>query len=267
MNHQNDNDNVILVDDQRPLVIITLNRPHKLNALTKPMWEKLGKVMTELAKDRSIRCIIIRGAGEKSFSPGNDISEFKNVRSNSLQAKEYGQTMRAVFDAFHACPIPIVAMIHGICVGGGLEIASLCDIRVCGKSSRFGAPIRQLGLTMGHMELSHLLQLVGQATALELLLEGRIYDAADAKQKGIVNHIVDDSLVTEEAMKIAQNIAQSSPLVARWHKQFIKQLLENPLATIPETILDEAYRCYDTDDFKIGVESFLAKQKPQFTGK
>src|SRR3989337_813808 len=140
---------VILVDRDADIATVTLNRPEKLNALTKPMWKRLGEVMRELSADDSLRCIVIRGAGDKSFAPGNDISEFADARSNSAQAKAYGEIHHAALSALHECRHPTVALIKGICVGGGLEIAVLCDLRVCGASSRFGIPINRLGLLAG----------------------------------------------------------------------------------------------------------------------
>ncbi|MGI9301443.1 MAG: enoyl-CoA hydratase/isomerase family protein, partial [Gammaproteobacteria bacterium] len=156
------------------ITTVVLNRPHKLNALNKSMWRRLGEVIEALAADDSLRCLVLRGAGEKSFSPGNDISEFESERSNSQQARAYGEIMHGTLGALKACRHPIVAMIKGVCVGGGLEIAGTCDLRICGASSRFGAPIKNLGLVMAYPEIHSLVDLVGVAVAREILLEGRV---------------------------------------------------------------------------------------------
>ena len=145
-------DTILLLRDGA-IATVVLNRPEKLNALTKPMWQRLGEVFDELSADDAIRCIVIRGAGTKSFAPGNDISEFENERSNVEQARAYGRIMHRTIDSIANCRHPVVAMIHGICVGGGLEIAGLADIRICGESSRFGAPIKNLGLVMAYGEI------------------------------------------------------------------------------------------------------------------
>ena len=134
-------DTVLVDRDGDGIVTVTFNRPHKLNAFTKPMWGRMGDVFRELGADESVRCVVIRGAGERAFGPGNDISEFKTDRSNARQAKQYGLLMHGTIQALKSMPHPTIAMIHGICVGGGLEIAGLCNIRICGESSRFGAPI------------------------------------------------------------------------------------------------------------------------------
>ena len=163
------------------------------------------------------------------------------------------------------CRHPTVALIEGICVGGGLEIAALCDLRICGESSRFGVPINKLGLVMAHAELAPLLRLVGRATTLEILLEGRIFGAAEALQKRLVNRVVADADVAGEAYATARRIAAGAPLTARWHKQFLRQLESG--ATLSEAERDEAYRCYDTEDFRAGSRSFLDKSAPEFFGR
>jgi enoyl-CoA hydratase/carnithine racemase len=156
-------------------------------------------------------------------------------------------------------------MIKGACVGGGLEIAAMCDMRICGESSRFGVPIKNLGLTMGYGELQGVLALVGRATALEILLEGRVFDAAEALQKRLVNRVVADTDVEREVRALAARIAAGAPLVARWHKQFIDRLTVTPQIAPAEW--DEGFACFDTADYRAGVAAFLAKAKPRFEGR
>jgi enoyl-CoA hydratase len=258
-------DSSILVSRDGCIATVTLNRPEKLNALTRPMWRALGEAAAQLSADDSVRCIVLRGAGEKAFSPGNDIGEFATERSNKAQAIEYGAIMHATAQALQNCRHPIVAQIHGICVGGGLEIASLADIRICGESSRFGAPIKNLGLVMAYAEMAPLVRLVGRAVALEILLEGRIFDAAEAREKGLVTRVVPDAEVESEARAAAQRIADGAPLVARWHKKFARRFRDpRPLSAQD---LEEGYACYGTEDFAIGRKAFLAKAKPEFKGR
>ena len=258
-------EHTILVSRDGHIATVTLNRPDKLNALTRPMWQRLGEVMEELSADDDIRCVVVRGAGGKSFSPGNDISEFGTDRSNREQARAYGEIIHRTLTALYSCRHPSIALIEGICVGGGLEIAALCDLRVCGESSRFGVPIKRLGLVMAYPEIEGLRRLVGRATALEILLEGRVFGAAEAKEKGLVNRVVPDGKVEEEAYATAQRIAEGAPLVARWHKKFLARL-EDP-APLSDEELDEGYDCYATEDFRIGYKSFLDKARPDFKGR
>jgi len=256
---------LIVVARANAIATVTLNRPEKLNALTKPMWQGLGEAVARLSDDETLRCIIVRGAGDKAFSPGNDIGEFATERSNKAQAREYGRIMHATARAFESCRHPLVAQIHGICVGGGLEIAALCDLRICGTSSRFGAPIKNLGLVMAYPEMAPLVRLVGPATALEILLEGRVFDAAEAKEKGLVTRVVADDQVAAEARATALRIAEGAPLTARWHKSFARRLADpRPLT---EAEYDQCFDCFDTEDFRIGYAAFLAKRRPEFLGR
>ena len=247
------------------IATVVLDRPAKLNALTKSMWRELGAAVDALSADDGVRCIIVRGAGERAFSPGNDIGEFATDRANKTQAIEYGAVMHGTARALAGCRHPLVAQIHGLCVGGGLEIASLCDLRICGTSSRFGAPIKNLGLVMAYAEMAPLVALAGRAVTLELLLEGRILDAAEAREKGLVTRVVADEDVAAEARATAGRIADGAPLVARWHKKFARRLAEpRPLTAAEE---DECFDCFDTEDFRTGYAAFLAKTKPGFKSR
>ena len=256
---------LVLVHRDGPIATVTLNRPAKLNAMTRGMWAALGEAVDALSADDGVRCVILRGAGEKAFSPGNDIGEFATQRSNKAQAREYGATMHRTADALANCRHPLVAQIHGICVGGGLEIAALCDLRICGTSSRFGAPIKNLGLVMAYAEMAPLVRLVGDAIALEILLEGRVFDAAEALQKGLVTRVVPDDQVAAESRAAAERIAEGAPLAARWHKRFARRLARGTPLTDAER--DECFDCFDTADFREGYAAFLAKRKPEFKGR
>ncbi len=255
----------ILLAREGDIATVTLSNPGKLNALGLGSWKRLGEVMRGLDADKRLRCIVMRGAGDKAFAAGADISEFETTRRNAKLAKKYGAALEATMGAIARCRHPIVAMIHGVCVGGGLEVITQCDLRICGASSRFGIPIAKLGLVVGYGEMKGLIDLVGRAVALEILLEGRVFGAEEAKDKGLVNRVVPDDKVAEESLAAALRIAEGAPLVARWHKKFARRL-SNP-RPIAKSERDEAYACYDTGDFTIGVKAFLAKQKPRFRGK
>lgn len=254
---------LVLRDDT--IATVVLNRPEKLNAFTLAMWQRLGEVFEELGADAGVRCIIVRGAGERAFSPGNDIGEFAVARGNRAQAIDYGRVMHATAQAMQDCPHPIVAQIHGICVGGGLEVAAMADIRICGESSRFGAPIKNLGLVMAYPEMAPLIRLIGESRTLELLLEGRIIGAAEAHGMGLVSRVVPDDSVAAEALATAQRIASGAPLVARWHKKFARRLAAG--TPLSQHELDEAFDCFDTEDFRTGYRAFLDKRTPQFEGR
>lgn len=256
---------LILTERSDSIATVVLNQPDKLNAMNKRMWIELGSTVRELSSDDSVRCIVVRGAGEKAFCPGADISEFDTERSNRAQAEEYGRVLKETIQTLSDCRHPMVAQIHGVCVGGGLVIASLCDIRICGESSRFGAPVKNLGLVEAHSEMAPLVRIAGPDVTLEILLEGRVFGAAEAKDKRLVTRVVADDQVAAEAMASARRIAEGAPLAARWHKKFVRRLGDP--APITEEEYREAYACFDTEDFRIGREAFLAKQKPVFVGR
>ncbi len=255
----------ILLSRDGPIATVALSNPGKLNALDLAMWKRLGQAMRDLDRDKELRCVVLRGAGSEAFAAGADISEFAKTRNNSKVARKYGEQLETTMDAIAACRHPTVAMIHGACVGGGVEIVSQCDLRVCGASSRFGIPINKLGLVVGYGEMQGLIGLVGRAAAMEILLEGRILSASEAKDMGLVNRVVADDKVEDEAQAAARRVAAGAPLVARWHKKFARRLA-SPRA-IGKAERNEAYACYDTEDFREGVAAFLAKRKPEFKGK
>ena len=160
---------------------VTLCNPSKLNAVNAAMWRGLSAAMARVAADDGVRCVIVRGAGEKAFAAGGDIEEFVTVRATVDDAMHYHEDLVAsALNALRDCAVPTVAAIRGACVGGGLEIAGCCDIRIAGESSRFGAPINRLGFSMYPGEMAGLLALVGPAVVLEILLEGRILSAHEA---------------------------------------------------------------------------------------
>lgn len=255
----------ILLTRDGAIATVALNNPGKLNALHKGMWRRLGEVMRDLSADGDLRCIVLRGAGDEAFAAGADISEFATERANARQAKHYGDLIHETMQAIAQCRHPSVALIRGACVGGGLEIAAMCDMRICGESSRFGVPINRLGLTMAYGELQGLLALAGRAVTLEILLEGRVFDAQEAFRKGLVNRVAADDNVEEEAYACARRIAAGAPLVARWHKQFVERLTVT--ANLNPEERDEGFACFDTGDYKTGVAAFLKKEKPKFEGR
>jgi enoyl-CoA hydratase len=255
----------VLVERDGQIATVVLNRPERMNALNQATWARLGAVMAELGADAALRCVVIRGAGDKAFAAGADIAEFKNERANSAQAKAYSRGGIGWMHSVADCPVPTVALIQGACVGGGLLIASQCDLRICNESARFGVPVKNLGLTESYDELQAMMRVIGAAASLEILLEGRIWSAREAYEKGLVSRVVADAGVVEEAYAAARRIADGAPLVARWHKKFVRRLLDARPLTQEER--DEGYACFDTEDFRTGVAAFLAKRKPDFAGR
>ncbi|MGI9488373.1 MAG: enoyl-CoA hydratase-related protein [Geminicoccaceae bacterium] len=256
---------LINVELREAIATVTLNQPAKLNAISLAMWDRLGEVFSELDQEHSLRCIILCGAGERAFSVGADISEFEEHRSTADKAKAYGKRTHGALEGITDCRHPVIARIDGLCVGGGLELATTADIRICSRRSRFGIPIKRLGLVVAYAELAPLVDLVGPSNAKEILLEGQIFDSTRAYDMGLVNRVVSDDGLDQEVQATAARIAEGAPLVARWHKKFTRRLLSpEPLSADEQ---DESYACFATEDFQIGYQAFLAKKTPVFTGK
>jgi enoyl-CoA hydratase len=244
---------------------VTLQQPARLNAINNAMWQRLGELFDELDADLGLRCVVLAGAGDKAFSVGADISEFEANRSTVEKARLYAERTQAAMSRIAACRHPVVAKIRGLCVGGGLELALTADLRIAGESARFGIPVKRLGLVVAYSELEPLLQLVGPANALEILLEGRIFGADEALRMGLINRVVQDAELDRELEATVARIAEGAPLTARWHKKFTRRLLQ-PEPLSPDE-LDESYDCFGTEDFRAGYRAFLAKSRPKFEGR
>ncbi len=254
----------ILLARDGDIATVTLNRPDKLNAVDLPMWRKLGEVAHALATDDGVRCVIVTGAG-KGFGAGADISEFETSRGTPRKARDYGTVMVDALFALRDLPKPTVAQIHGPCTGAGLEIAVMCDLRIAARSARFGVPIQRLGVTMPYPELGAFLELVGRATLLEILLEGRVFDAEEALAKRLVTRVVDDGALETEVAATARRIADGAPLGHAYHKRATRRLAEGGALTPAE--FAEGYASCATEDYRTGVAAFLAKRKPGFVGR
>ena len=253
----------ILVARDGAIATVTLSNPDKLNAVNFAMWRDLASAMETLSADTSLRCVVLTGAGE-AFAAGGDLEEFLVLRTTLDQALTYHEQVGAALEAVRNCPHPTVALIRGACIGGGLEIAGNCDLRIAGQSARFGAPINKLGFSMYPGEMSGLLALAGPAVMSEILLEGRILGAEEAQGKGLLTRVVADAQLDDEVAATARRIAAGAPLVARWHKQWMRRLASGAPLTREEKAASFAF--LDTADYKEGLDAFLNKRKPNFKG-
>lgn len=244
---------------------VVLSQPARLNAINDAMWDRLGEIFPEIEADDELRCVVITGDGDRAFSVGADISEFEKNRNSVEAARAYFHRVHGALDGLARLKHPTVAEIRGRCVGGGLEMALGCDLRICGTGSRFGIPIKRLGLTVSHAEMKPLVQLVGPSNAMEILLEGQVFGAQRAYEMGLVNRVVADGEVAAEVQATADRIAEGAPLVARWHKKFARRVLDP--APIGEDEFDESFACFGTEDFSEGRRAFLEKRKPVFRGR
>ncbi|MGE0735214.1 MAG: enoyl-CoA hydratase/isomerase family protein [Alphaproteobacteria bacterium] len=256
---------IIKLDRAGAVATVTLNRPDKFNAMIRASWVALAEAFEQLSADMSLRCVIVRGAGERAFCPGADISEFDAARATAAQARAYGDDIKRALYAIRDCPHPVVAQIYGPCTGGGLEIATMCDLRLAGASARVGIPINRIGVVLAYPEYEALLDLVGRGVAMEMLLEARVFNADEALARGLLTRVVPDADLAAELEASVARIVSGAPLSNRWHKKSARRLAEaRPLT---EDEYNEPYRAVETEDYRIGTQAFLAKRKPEFRGR
>ena len=258
-------DQSILIERRGDVATVILNRPDKRNALDRATWSRLADAVNELSDDGDLRCLVLRGMGEKAFSAGADISAFEHERANVDQVTRYAEATHAAIAAIAGCRHPVIAMIHGACFGGGIEIAVACDLRIAGESARFGVPVKRVGLFLGYRLLESLLAVAGRGLTLEMVLEGRVLEAREAEERGLVTRVVADSRLAEEAYATAKRIAEGAPLAARWHRKAVRRLADP--TPIGEDEIAQSFGYAETEDYRAAYEAFLAKRKPRFQGR
>ena len=245
------------------IVRVTISHPEKLNALSVAMWRELRQTFDAVASADGSRerVVIVCGAGG-AFAAGGDIEEFPQFRFDEERLRHFHEDVVApALQALLDCPLPVIAQIEGACVGGGLEIAACCDIRIAGASSRFGIPIDKLGFPLAPLEAQMVSRVVPLSLMRELLLEARLMDAAEALARGVVNRVVADDQVILEATRSAQRMALLSPQAARLNKTTLRQLAEG--GPTPEQRLAH-YAYADSAEHREGMAAFLEKRPARF---
>lgn len=248
------------------VVTLVIDNESKRNAISQRMWVELADHLHTLTQDTSLRCIVLRGAGTQAFGSGADIDEFEELRSTKEKGIAFGKQAHKAMQALRENAVPTLAAIRGACVGGGLEIAACCDLRIASADARFGIPIARLGGVLAYPEMQALLGAVSPQVALELLLEGRLLDANEAYVKGLVTRVVPTDDWDAEIATSVERIAGLAPLSSRWHKQFIRRLQAQAEPLSPAEV-EEGYACFDTQDFVEGYRAFLEKRRAVFQGK
>jgi enoyl-CoA hydratase len=258
----------LLLEKDGPIGWIVFNQPEKRNAVSQEMWQLMPEYVNDLAKDDAIRVVILRGGGDKSFVSGADISQFKDRRKNMADEEEYRRISARGQDSLTTLQKPLMAMIHGFCVGGGVGVALTCDIRIAADDARFGIPAARLGLGYHYRGMDKLMALVGPAYTKEIFFTARTdFSAQDAWRMGLVNQVVPKAELETFTRDYALKIAQNAPLTLRSAKETVNQLLrpsaDRDLALLDKLIAD----CFNSQDYQEGVKAFGEKRRPQFQGR
>jgi enoyl-CoA hydratase len=245
--------------------ILTINRPDKMNALSNELTSELRSLVGELERDEKLRVLIITGAGEKAFVAGADIKEL--VDRDAKIGRRVSRERQEVFSLIENLPVPVIAAVNGYALGGGLELALACNIRICSEKAQFGAPEVKLGIIPGDGGTQRLPRLVGLGRAMEMILTGDFIDAQEAHRIGLANGVYSPDELMDKAMELAQKIASRPPLAIRYAKEAVNRSQEGDSVSgfSLESYL-HALTC-TTEDKKEGVAAFLEKRKGKFKGK
>jgi len=255
----------LLVETADSIATVTVNRPEKRNPLNRETVAALGDCFTDLAANPDVKMVILTGAGDKAFVAGADLNRVTGL--NAMEGREWGRVGQAVFSQIEAMEKPVIAAINGWALGGGLELAMSCHIRVAAESARLGQPEVKLGIVPGYGGTQRLARIVGRGRALEMLLTGDPIDAAEAYRMGLVNHVVPAAELMAKAREIAGKILKNGPVAVALILQAVNRGLEMPLPQALEWEASQFGLSCATEDIKEGTQAFLEKRAPEFKGR
>jgi enoyl-CoA hydratase/carnithine racemase len=247
--------------------VVTFNNPEKRNAMSLEMWEGFGQALIELRDNPQVRVVIMTGAGDKAFVSGADISQFEKSRHNAEASEEYSRKSAAQRALLADYPKPTIACIRGYCLGGGMQVAMLADIRIAAEDGQFGIPAAKLGIAYGYDGLRNLVSLVGPSWARLIMYTGMRIDSKEALRIGLVDRVIPTEELLGATMELATTISTNAPLAIKAAKITIAQVLEDPADRDMEAIRQIGIDCMNSEDFREGRQAFMEKRKPQFKGR
>ena len=246
--------------------IMTFNNPERHNAVSLDMWEAAQGILADFAADKAVRVVVVTGAGGKAFVSGADISRFDKERSGEEAVARYNAIVEKSYAAFHEFPKPTIAMIRGYCIGGGMGLATCCDLRICTDGSKFAVPAAKLGLGYGYPGLKRLVDIVGPSFAMEIFYTARQFTAAEALTMGLVNRVVPDGELEKYVKDYADMIAGNAPLTIKAVKATVAEVVKEDSKRNLKHSADLVEACFKSRDYEEGRKAFMEKRKPVFTG-
>jgi len=246
---------------------LIFNNPERHNAVSQEMWVKAAQILDDFEADDAVRIVVLKGAGDKAFISGADISQFAERRDSAAATAEYEKITAGARRKLAAFPKPTVAMIDGYCLGGGLATALACDLRLASERSTFGIPAARLGLAYDAESIGRLLSVVGQAFVREILFTGRRFSGEEAERMGLVHRLLSAGQLEPFTREYAETIAGNAPLTIRAVKVTLAELLKDPDQREPGRIEAANRACFDSADYREGRTAFMEKRKPQFQGR
>src|ERR1700756_376237 len=246
--------------------IVTFNNPERLNAVSLDMWEATKRILDDFAADDHIRVVVLTGAGGKAFVSGADISKFESERATFEAQRAYNAKSDATYTSIAEFPKPTIAMIRGYCIGGGLGLATCCDLRICTDNSRFAVPAAKLGIGYGYNGLKRLVDIVGPAFAKEIFYTARQFDAQEALAMGLINRAVPSDQLESTVKNITDMICANAPLTIKAVKFTVGEILKDESKRDLGHSAELVEQCFPSHDYTEGRTAFMEKRKPVFTG-